>query len=673
MMGRQRTSGSQGCWRWLACSAVAAVLAVTVAPSGAAAQEEPDPRVGLGAGWLDAETAIRNLELLAHHDKPEGFVDPANPGNFGFVTSDLAFRGDNAFVGNFNGFNIYDISQPTAPAIVTSVVCPGGQGDMSVHGDLLFMSVEESRARVDCGTNPAVGTRFQGVRIFDISDITHPVQVAAVQTCRGSHTHSLVVDPDDPDNIYVYVAGTAGVRPASTLAGCSNDPATGPNPSRWRIDIIQVPRAAPETAAVVSQPRLFADPATGAIDGLQNAPPTPLHPSGTPWGPTPITDACHDITTYPEIGLAAAACEGNGLLIDISDPVNPVRVAEVADPNFSYWHSATLNNDGTKVVFTDEWGGGVAAHCLESEQPQWGADAIFDVVGQDLQFASYYKLPVAQTAQENCVAHNGSLVPVPGRDIMVQAWYQGGISLMDFTDSAHPTEIGFFDRGPISSTSLVLGGFWSAYWYNGNVFGSEIARGFDVFGLLPSEHLTEAEVDAAEEVQVGEFNAQHQSRVTWAPSFAVALARFDQLARTCTSTVSGRLDRPLVVTGTTCLDGATVSGPVLVRQGGSLLALGSTISGPLVATGAAAVHVFESTVRGPLSVSGATGSVAVVDSTIRGPAVLANNTTGDVEPIVARNDVRGPLVCLGNTPAPIDLEAGNTVHGPATGQCRDLD
>ncbi len=509
----------------------AAVLLVIGLAPGTASADDPDPRIGLGAGWLNAQTAISNLEHLAHEDKPPGFVDPANPGSFAFVTSDLAFGGNHAFMGNFNGFNIFDISNPTDPTVVTSVVCPGGQGDMSVHGNLLFMSVEESRARVDCGTNPAVGVRFQGVRIFDISDVQNPVQVAAVQLCRGSHTHSLVADPDDPENVYVYVSGTAGVRPATTLAGCNNNPAIGENPSRWRIEVIRVPLATPNLAAVVSEPRLFTDPATGAIDGLQNTLPTPLHPSGMPWGPAPITDACHDITTFPSLGIAAGACEGNGLLIDISDPANPVRIDEVSDPNFAYWHSATLSNDGTKVVFTDEWGGGTAARCRPTDQPQWGANAIFDVVNGQMQFASYYKLPVPQTTQENCVAHNGSLVPVPGRDILSQAWYQGGISLMDFTDSSNPKEIAFFDRGPISATSLVLGGFWSAYWYNGHIYGSEIARGFDVFGLTPSAHMSAAEIAAAAQVQLAQFNPQHQPLIVWAPSFAVARSYYDQLVR----------------------------------------------------------------------------------------------------------------------------------------------
>ena len=522
---------------------VAAALIAGLWPASVLAQS--DPRIGLGAGWLDAETAGSNMELLGHQDRPAGFFDPANPGNFGFLNSDLALNGDHAFTGSFNGFNIYDVSDPADPSLETSVVCPGGQGDLSAYGDLLFMSVEESRARVDCGTDPTVGTRFQGVRIFDISDISNPVQVAAVQACRGSHTHSLVTDPNDPDTIYVYVSGTAGVRPASTMEGCVDDPPTGPNPARWRIEVIEVPLDAPEEAAIVNQPRLFTNPETGAIDGLQNQPPTPLHPSGMNWGPTPITDACHDITAFPEVGLAAGACEGNGILIDISDPANPVRVDEVSDPNFAYWHSATFNNDGTKVVFTDEWGGGTAARCRTTDQPSWGANAIFDIVDGKMEFRSYYKLPVPQTVQENCVAHNGSLVPVPGRDIMTQAWYQGGASVWDFTDSSNPREIAFFDRGPVNATSLVLGGFWSTYYYNGNVFATELSRGIDAFGLTPSDDLSEAELEAASEVQLDQFNPQLQPRITWDPSFAVVRAEFDQLVRAAgiSAGLAGQVDK----------------------------------------------------------------------------------------------------------------------------------
>lgn len=506
-----------------------------------AASAEDDPRVDLPPGYLNAQTATSNIELLASLPRVAPF--DAAPGNFGFVNSDLAFSGDHAIVGNFNGFQVYDVADAAAPTLRSSFVCPGGQGDVSVFGDLLFMSVEETRGRIDCGTQGAPGSvntdRFRGVRIFDISDIDNPVQLPGVQTCRGSHTHTLVTDPDDPANLYIYNSGTSGVRPSAELAGCENAalttaPVTTGNPTQWRIDVIKVPLAAPQTAAIVSQPRIFTDPATGAFNGLQNTQPGTQHPSGTAYGPLPNTNTCHDVTAFPEIGLLAGACQGNGLLVDISDPVNPVRIDAVADPNFSYWHSATFNNDGTKVIFTDEWGGGTSARCRMTDQPQWGADAIFDIVDGKLQFASYYKLPVPQTAQENCVAHNGSIVPVPGRDIMVQAWYQGGLSVIDFTDTANPTEIAFLDRGPINTpnpTGLNLGGYWSTYWYNGNVLGSEIARGFESLAFTPSEHLSANEIAAAGEIQLAEFNAQLQSKLVHDPSFAVVRSYVDQAER----------------------------------------------------------------------------------------------------------------------------------------------
>ena len=494
------------------------IVALTGMLTASAAAQLPsttDPRFGLDPGFQNAEEATWNATKIGHAEKAPGFSDPANPGSFGFLNSDLALQGDFAFVGSFNGIQIYDVSDPANPTVRTSIVCPGGQGDPSVYGNLLFMSVEETRARVDCGTNPSVGTRFQGVRVFDISNIDAPVQVAAVQTCRGSHTHTLVTDPDDPDNIYVYVSGTAGVRPASTMAGCVNAPATDPDHVAWRIEVIKVPLAAPQNAAIVNEVRLFTDPNTGAINGLQNAPQTPQHPSGMNWGPTPITDACHDITAYPEIGLAAGACEGNGLLIDISDAANPKRLDAVADPNFAYWHSATFNNDGTKVVFTDEWGGGTSARCRATDQLNWGANAVFDIVGGKMQFRSYYKLPVAQTNQENCVAHNGTIVPVRGKDIMVQGWYQGGMSVFDFSDSANPKEIAYFDRGPVSGASLVFGGFWTSYYYNGLIYGTDLARGIDVVRLDPSEFLSQADLDLAAQPQFDRLNAQLQEKVVW--------------------------------------------------------------------------------------------------------------------------------------------------------------
>jgi hypothetical protein len=529
----------RGVRRLLAAAGAAALLAVLL-PTAAFA-DESDPRIDLPPGYHDAGQAISNLEKLA--SVPRVAPMDAAPGNFGFVNSDLAFTGDHAIVGNFNGFQVYDISDPAAPTLRSAFVCPGGQGDVSVYGDLLFMSVEETRGRIDCGSQGAPGTvnaeRFRGVRIFDISDIDNPVQLPGVQTCRGSHTHTLVEDANDPNTIYVYNSGTAGVRSPLELAGCQNaaltqTPVTEGDPTQWRIDVIAVPLDAPETAAVVSQPRIFTDPVTGAYNGLNNTLPGTQHPSGTNYSPLPNTNTCHDITSFPAKQLVAGACQGDGVLLDTTDPVNPVRLANVSDPNFSYWHSATFNNDGTKVVFTDEWGGGTSARCRVTDQPEWGADALFDIVDGSLEFASYYKLPVPQTVQENCVAHNGSIVPVPGRDIMVQAWYQGGLSVIDFTDTANPTEIAYFDRGPINTpnpTGLNLGGLWSTYWYNGHIFGTEIARGFDVFSFTASDLLSQNEIDAAGEVQLDEFNAQLQPQLSWAPSFAVARSHYDQAVR----------------------------------------------------------------------------------------------------------------------------------------------
>jgi hypothetical protein len=449
--------------------------------------------------------------------------------NFG--NSDLAFSGSLVFIGNFNGFNTYDIETARKPQLFASVVCPGGQGDVSVHGNLLFMSVEQTRGRIDCGTqgvtDPVSAERFRGVRVFDISDVKHPRQVAAVQTCRGSHPHTLVVDPKDPANLYIYGSGTNTPRPGEELAGCSGaDPKDDPNTALFSIDVIQVPVAAPQTAHIVNRPRIFADAATGAISGLW---PGGDHGPGTQ--KTSVTNQCHDVTVFPEVGLAAGACSGNGILLDISDPVHPVRLDQATDKNFAYWHSATFNNDGSKVIFTDEWGGGTRPRCRATDLPNWGADAIFDIVDRKLRFAGYYKMPAAQTEQENCVAHNGSIIPVPGRDIMAQAWYQGGVSVFDFTDSAHPQEIAFFDRGPVDATNLITAGFWSAYWYNGNIYATEIARGLDVFRLTPSEYLSQNEIDAAQLVRSTEFNAQHQKRISWPGESVVARAYLDQLAR----------------------------------------------------------------------------------------------------------------------------------------------
>ena len=526
-------------WRKRALAAAGALLLGASVLTATAASAESDPREGLAPGYFDAGVAASNIELLESLPRVAPFDAP--PGNFGFVNSDLAFTGDHAIVGNFNGFQVYDVTDAAAPTLRSSFVCPGGQGDVSVYGDLLFMSVEETRGRIDCGTQGAPGPvnteRFRGVRIFDISDIDNPVQLPGVQTCRGSHTHTLVTDPDDPANVYIYNSGTSGVRSSAELAGCENAalttaPVTTGNPTQWRIDVIKVPLAAPQTAAIVSQPRIFTDPTTGAYNGLQNTQSGTLHPSGTPYSPLPNTNTCHDVTAFPAKQLVAGACQGNGILLDVSDPVNPVRLDAVSDPNFSYWHSATFNNDGTKIIFTDEWGGGTQPRCRATDPPTWGANAVFDIVDRKMQFGGYYKLPAPQGETENCVAHNGSIIPVPGRDIMVQAWYQGGVSVFDFTDSTKPVEIAYFDRGPIDPKDVIVGGYWSTYWYNGRIYGSEISRGVDIFRLLPSEFLTQNEIDAASAVRLDTFNAQMQPKIVWPPSVTVARAYLDQLNRT---------------------------------------------------------------------------------------------------------------------------------------------
>ena len=545
-------------------------------PAGMTGSDANDPRAKLKPGLYDAGAVATGMKHLLLLKKPGPFqldaADPDSPNvqktlgligvtdtakmpkpaqlvmaQLAFANSDLAFQRNHLFQGNFYGVNIYDISTPAKARLVASMICPGGQGDVSVHKNLMFMSVEMPNGRLDCGIQgfppgppPSAGPeqkpalpapnkeRFRGVRIFDISNIRSPKQLAAVQTCRGSHTHTLVVDPKDKNNVYIYVSGTSFVRQGEELAGCSGEPPDkDPNTSLFRIDVIKVPLAAPQNAKVVSSPRVFMDPRTGALNALS---------SGGTHGKNGLekatdSDQCHDITVYSSLGLAAGACSGNGIVLDIKDPVHPKRLDAVNDPNYAYWHSASFSNDGTKVVFTDEWGGGLGARCRPNDPNVWGANAVFHLKDNKLNFASYYKLPAAQGDSENCVAHNGSLIPVPGRDIKVQAWYQGGISVMDFTEAEHPVEIAYFDRGPIDPKMLVLGGEWSAYWYNGHIYASEIARGLDIFELSPSKFLTQNEIDAAKTVRVAELNVQNQQRIVWPAKLVVAKAYLDQLER----------------------------------------------------------------------------------------------------------------------------------------------
>ncbi|HEX6069404.1 MAG TPA: hypothetical protein VFZ18_06255 [Longimicrobiaceae bacterium] len=548
----------------------------------------PDPRVGLGAGLMNAEEAIWNLRKLSSTPPPREFL--------GVTNSDLAFLGNYAIQGNYNGFQVWDISSPAQPSLVKGFVCPASQSDVSVYRNLLFVSGEGLAGRLDCGTqgvDAAVSRdRLRGLRIFDISDIRNPVNVGNVQTCRGSHTHTVLVDPDDRENVYVYISGSSSVRSEEELPGCSDaPPEEDPNTALFRIEVIRVPLANPGQAAIVSSPRIFsglmAPPRHGLapeeraaleaarargewvveVEGEMARLPDRLIAemlegvvaarggTGAPtaadtatlrerlpamiqqmvaqqMGPRLGPTQCHDITVYPAIGLAGGACEGYGMLIDISNPVDPRRITAAADSNFSYWHSATFNNAGTKLLFSDEWGGGGGPKCRATDPKEWGADAIFTIENRrELEFQSYYKLPAPQTSEENCVAHNGSLIPIPGRDVMVQAWYQGGISVFDWTDPENPYEIAYHDRGPVDAERMRMGGSWSVYWYNGVIVSSEIARGLDIFELTPSAHLTQNEIDAAKTVRLEYLNPQGQPQFVWPASFALARAYLDQLER----------------------------------------------------------------------------------------------------------------------------------------------
>ncbi len=513
-----------------------------------------DPRARLAAGFRDAGEAAMNMELVAALPKPAGFFDPANPvglppkkkdadGNptdsygtrgphLNFMNSDMAFSGDMMIAGNFHGFNIYRLGEKGVPQLVSSTVCPGGQGDVSIVGDTLIMSVEQKRGRVDCGLqgidSDVSEDRMVGLRIFDISDPALPKQVGIVQTCRGSHTHSVVSGPDKDNKIIVYVSGTAGVRSDKEMEGCVAGLPGDEDTALFSIDVVEIPLDDPSKARIIDSPRVFADDQTGVIAGLWRG-----GGHGDETQETNRTDQCHDITVFPTLKLAAGACSGNGIILDISDPRAPKRIDAVTDKGFAYWHSATFNNDGTKVVFTDEWGGGGRPRCQVFDPKDWGADAVYDIKDGKLVYQSHYKLPAAQGDKENCVAHNGSIVPVPGRDLFVQAWYQGGVSIMDFTDSANPQEIAYFDRGPIDADRMVLGGYWSTYFYKGHIYGTAIVRGLDVLDLKPSEYLSENEIAAASLAQEedGTFNPQQQYPVAWPNDPVVALAYVDQLRR----------------------------------------------------------------------------------------------------------------------------------------------
>lgn len=547
-----------------------AVMPPPVEPIVSTTAPSPDPRIGLAPGLWDAGQAAWNMRMIS--------TTPPSADSSGATHSDLAFSGKYAIQGNYNGFEIWDISNPAKPVVVNAYTCPASQNDVSVYRNLLFMSSEATNSRQDCkfgGVPEQVSeSRVRGIRIFDITDVARPKLVTSVQTCRGSHTHTVVTQPNDTKNVYIYVSGTAGVRPGDELKGCKNGGIDDPESARFRLEVIKVPLAKPTSAAIVSSPRIFNslpvpprneeraaldnagrgnnnnrggnNNARGGAAGPGDAPEADGVRGGqggrggqgargnaaaTPPAPPTGPNQCHDITVYPHLGLAGGACAGLGLLLDIKDAANPYRIDMAADANMSFWHSATFNNDGTKVLFSDEWGGGTQPRCRATDKLQWGADALFTIENKNLVFHGYYKMPAAQTNEENCVAHNGSLIPIPGRDVMVQAFYQGGITVFDWTDIKNPKEIAYFDRGPYDATRRVLAGSWSAYWYNGAIVSSEIMRGLDIYELVPSGLITQNEIDAAKTVRMDFYNPQDQQRFVWPPSFALVKAYLDQLER----------------------------------------------------------------------------------------------------------------------------------------------
>jgi hypothetical protein len=537
----------------------ALLAALIVAPSLLAAQTYPssqDPRSGLKPGRLDAGEAALNMRLVSFSPKPAAF-DTAQ--GLTFINSDLAFSDKYVFQGNFAGFTVWNVSDPAAPKTVAVVSCITAQADPSVYGNLLFISAEGRGNRNDCAKGGVQDPKdhMTGVRIYDISNPAAPRLIKNVQTCKGSHTHTIVPDPKDKGVIYIYVSGNQGARPDSELAGCTNgtDPADPAN-SLYRLDVIRVPLAHPEQAEVVTGARIFtglgpapraasrpdrrASRAPAAGDSARPAPPPPTGPRN-----------CHDVTAYPAMNLLAGACASYGLLVDISNPMKPVRLDAIADTNFSLWHTAVFSNDGKRVVFTDEWGGGTGPMCQATSMMEMGGDAILTIDSKRKYTQhAYFKIPTAQTAQENCVSHNGGLVPVPGRDIMVQGWYQGGVSVMDFTDPDHPRELAYFDRGPIDAPpaadsaaaaaseaaggrrmSGTIGGSWGAYWWNGLIYSSELDRGFDILELEPSDLLSKNEIEAAKLVHLVQYNPQSQPHIEWPAAFPVVRSYLDQLVR----------------------------------------------------------------------------------------------------------------------------------------------
>ena len=529
-----------------------ALALASAIPSMLAAQTYPnreDPRSQLSPGRTDAETAQKGMRLVSNTKKAEPFDTTRG---LTFANSDLAFRDKYVYQGNFSGFSIWDVSNPAQPKLMSTVQCITSQGDPTIIGNLLFVSAEGAGNRNDCAKGGVEDPKdhMAGVRIFDVSNPSAPRLIKNVQTCKGSHTHTVMPHPRDKNILYIYVSGSQGARPATEVPGCKegDDPADETN-SLFRLDVIKVDLRRPERAEVVTGARIFT--------GLEPAPRAASRPArggrgragggatSTPTGPR----NCHDVTIYPAAKLLAGACGSYGLLVDVSNPEKPVRIDARADTNFSLWHTAVFSNDGKKVVFTDEWGGGTSPMCQANSMMEMGGNTILSI-DQKKKYTqhAYFKIPSVQTAEENCVSHNGGLIPVPGRDVMVQGWYQGGVSVMDFTDPDKPTELAYFDRGAIDAPPQVdvpaadgaqrggrgrntIGGSWGAYYWNGYVYSSEMDRGFDIFELEPTDQLSKNEIEAAKLVRFTEYNPQSQPKIEWPAAFPVVRSYLDQLVR----------------------------------------------------------------------------------------------------------------------------------------------
>ncbi len=562
------------------------LLATVVAPSVASAQTYPsnaDPRTNLKPGRYDAGVAALNMRLVSNTHKPAQFDTVRG---LTFANSDIAFGTHFAYQGNFAGFTIWDITDPAKPVVASVVQCTTSQGDPSIVGNLLFVSAEGAGNRKDCGSGGVQDPKdhMAGVRIFDVSNPKAPKLVKNVETCKGSHTHTVVPSPKDPNILYIYVSGQSEARPETELAGCKNgtDPADLTN-SLYQLDIIKVALDHPERATVIPGARIFTgldvdatckqfcaptDPRRAAAGRGRGGAPGAVA-AGEPMHTGPRN--CHDVTAYPSLNLLAAACSTHSILVDISNPEKPFRIDALTDTNnFQGRHTAAFSNDGKKLVQTDEWGGGTGPMCQASSMIELGGNTVISLDAKKKQTQrAYFKLPSAQSAEENCVSHNGGIIPVPGRDLYVQGWYQGGINVMDFTDADKAIEIAFYDRGSIDPPSPVdvpsaagaaallasggrsrntIGGSWGAYYWNGMIYSSEIDRGLDVYELTPSAQLSANELAAAKLVVFTEYNPQSQPKMTWPPAFVVVRSYLDQLVRgnglatDRTSAISAALD-----------------------------------------------------------------------------------------------------------------------------------